>query len=164
MAPATFSAGEIIALIFVAIGVIFMLISSIGILRLPDVYSRMHAAGKSTTVGVSFVLLGAGVYFWEQHLFARMVLLIILIFATSQSPPRRWRARSIAPAPCGRFTSSTTKSRARRRRRLKTSRPAATAATAELRANMRMLPPFHRVNGQRHDLQFRPDYRPPRFR
>jgi multicomponent Na+:H+ antiporter subunit G len=83
MAPETFSAGEIIALIFVAIGVIFMLISSIGILRLPDVYSRMHAAGKSTTVGVSFVLLGAGVYFWEQHLFARMLLLIVLIFATS---------------------------------------------------------------------------------
>ena len=83
MAPETFSAGEIIALTFVAIGVIFMLISSIGIVRLPDVYSRMHAAGKATTVGVSFVLLGAGVYFWEQHLFARMVLLIMLIFATS---------------------------------------------------------------------------------
>ena len=75
--------GESVALVLVAIGAIFMLISSIGILRLPDVFSRMHAAGKATTVGVSFVLLGAGVYFWEQHLFARMVLLIILIFATS---------------------------------------------------------------------------------
>lgn len=83
MAAGSFSTNEIIALLLVAIGVTFMLISSIGIVRLPDVYSRMHAAGKATTVGVSCVLLGAGVFFWEQHLFARMVLLILLIFATS---------------------------------------------------------------------------------
>ena len=83
MESGSFTTGEVIPLVFVAIGVLFMLISSIGILRLPDVYSRMHAAGKATTVGVSFVLLGTGAYFWEQHLFARMVLLILLIFATS---------------------------------------------------------------------------------
>ena len=53
MESGSFTAGEVTALVFIAIGVAFMLISSIGILRLPDVYSRMHAAGKATTVGVS---------------------------------------------------------------------------------------------------------------
>ena len=83
MEAQSFTAGQTTSLIFAAIGVTFMLIGAIGILRLPDVYSRMHAAGKVSTVGVSFVLLAAGIYFWEQHLFSRMVLVILLLFATS---------------------------------------------------------------------------------
>ena len=71
------------AVILAAIGVIFMLISAIGLVRLPDVFSRMHAAGKASTVGVSCLLLAAGVHFWNQDLFFRMVLLIALIFATA---------------------------------------------------------------------------------
>jgi multicomponent Na+:H+ antiporter subunit G len=69
--------------ILAAVGVIFMLISAIGLLRLPDVFSRMHAAGKASTLGVSCLLLAAGVHFWNQDLFFRMVLLIVLIFATA---------------------------------------------------------------------------------
>lgn len=34
------------------VGVVFMLISSLGILRLPDVFTRMHANGKTSTLGV----------------------------------------------------------------------------------------------------------------
>ena len=71
------------AVLLAAIGVIFMLISAIGLVRLPDVFSRMHAAGKASTVGVSCLLLAAGVHFWNQDLFFRMVLLIALIFATA---------------------------------------------------------------------------------
>ena len=71
------------AVILAAIGVVFMLISAIGLLRLPDVFSRMHAAGKASTVGVSCLLLAAGVHFWDQNLFFRMVLLIALVFATA---------------------------------------------------------------------------------
>jgi multicomponent Na+:H+ antiporter subunit G len=73
---------ETAALILAAIGVVFMLISGVGLLRLPDVFSRMHAAGKAATVGVSCLLLSAGIHFWNQDLFLRMVLLIVLIFAT----------------------------------------------------------------------------------
>ena len=71
------------AVIIAAVGVIFMLISGAGLLRLPDVFSRMHAAGKASTVGVSCLLLSAGIHFWNQDLFLRMVLLIVLIFATA---------------------------------------------------------------------------------
>jgi multicomponent Na+:H+ antiporter subunit G len=74
---------ETAAVVFAAIGVIFMLISGVGLLRLPDVFSRMHAAGKSSTVGISCLLLSAGIHFWNQDLFLRMVLLIVLIFATA---------------------------------------------------------------------------------
>ena len=74
---------ESAAVVLAAVGVIFMLISAIGLLRLPDVFSRMHAAGKASTVGVSCLLLAAGVHFWDRNLFFRMVLLIALVFATA---------------------------------------------------------------------------------
>ena len=74
---------ETITLVLAATGVIFMLISAVGLLRLPDVFSRMHAGSKASTVGVSCLLLSAGVFFWEENLFYRMLVLIALIFATS---------------------------------------------------------------------------------
>lgn len=48
-------------LILILVGFVFMLIGSIGIIRLPDFYSRTHAAGKVDTVGISVVLLGVAV-------------------------------------------------------------------------------------------------------
>ncbi|BAM01416.1 Na(+)/H(+) antiporter subunit G [Caldilinea aerophila DSM 14535 = NBRC 104270] len=59
-----------------------MLVSAIGIVRLPDVFSRMHAGGKASTVGISAMLLAAGFYFFEEFLFYRMILLITLLFMT----------------------------------------------------------------------------------
>lgn len=67
----------------IMVGAIFMLISAIGIVRLPDVFSRMHAAGKASTLGISCLLLGAGFYFVDEFLFYRMIVLIVLIFATA---------------------------------------------------------------------------------
>lgn len=72
---------ELLILILAAIGVLFMLLSAIGILRLPDVYARMHAAGKAATAGVSCVLLATGLYY-DAYL-VRMVLLIALFFITA---------------------------------------------------------------------------------
>lgn len=72
---------ELFILILSAVGVIFMALSAIGILRLPDVYARMHAAGKAATAGVSCVLLATGLYY-EEYLI-RMVLLIVLFFITA---------------------------------------------------------------------------------
>ncbi len=74
---------EMATALLATVGVLFMLISAIGLLRLPDIFSRMHAAGKASTIGVGCLLLSAGVYFWDINLFWRMILLIVLIFATS---------------------------------------------------------------------------------
>lgn len=77
------TAQESASVIVAAVGVVFMLISAIGLVRLPDVFSRMHAAGKASTVGVSCVLISAGIYFWDRYLLLRMLVLIVLILATS---------------------------------------------------------------------------------
>lgn len=71
---------EGIVLFFATVGVAFMLISAVGIVRLPDVYARMHAAGKAATLGVSCVLMATGLFYPDYLL--RMILLIVLFFVT----------------------------------------------------------------------------------
>ncbi|MBI1256706.1 MAG: Na+/H+ antiporter subunit G [Chloroflexi bacterium] len=50
---------EIIGLIFVWIGVGFSVVGIVGLVRLPDIYTRLHATGKVSTVGICSLLLGA---------------------------------------------------------------------------------------------------------
>ena len=73
---------NIIILLLTLVGVFFMLVGAVGVLRLPDIYARMHAAAKPSTLGVSCLLLSAGLYHGEGSLF-RMVVLIILFFITA---------------------------------------------------------------------------------
>ncbi|MEZ4732648.1 MAG: monovalent cation/H(+) antiporter subunit G [Caldilineaceae bacterium] len=72
---------EAIILLFATIGVAFMLISAIGLLRLPDVYARMHAVGKAATLGVSCIAIAAGLHYPDYLL--RMILLVLLFFVTA---------------------------------------------------------------------------------
>lgn len=66
-------------------GAILSLISSIGILRLPDVYTRNHAASKAATLGVISIMLGVFLYFWliEGHVNTQVLLGIVFVFLTA---------------------------------------------------------------------------------
>ncbi|NJN18466.1 MAG: monovalent cation/H(+) antiporter subunit G [Oscillochloris sp.] len=74
---------EIIVLLFTAIGVFFMIVSTVGLVRLPDLYTRVHAAGKAGTLGIVGVLLGTGVYFISSLAAFKMVVLIAFFFLTA---------------------------------------------------------------------------------
>lgn len=50
------------SIIFIVAGLFFLLVGSIGIVRLPDFYSRTHATSKSDTLGLLLVMLGLTVY------------------------------------------------------------------------------------------------------
>jgi multicomponent Na+:H+ antiporter subunit G len=69
----------------VLIGSILTVISALGIFRLPDVYTRNHAASKTSTLGVTLVLLGTFLYFWiaKDHFNSRILLAIFFIFMTA---------------------------------------------------------------------------------
>lgn len=73
---------ELATLILATIGVLFMLVSAYGILRLPDVLSRMHAVGKASTLGASCILIAAGIFFGGNQLL-RVIALIVLFFITA---------------------------------------------------------------------------------
>jgi multicomponent Na+:H+ antiporter subunit G len=74
---------ETSVVVLAVLGVISMLVSALGLLRLPNVLTRMHAASNTSTVGISCLLLSTGVYFWDHNQFFRSLLLIVLIFVTA---------------------------------------------------------------------------------
>jgi len=49
---------EVLAWVSIVAGLFFMLVGTLGVLRLPDVYTRLHAAGMTDTMGAGFLLLG----------------------------------------------------------------------------------------------------------
>ncbi|MEH7886175.1 monovalent cation/H(+) antiporter subunit G [Bacillus sp. JJ1609] len=73
------------AALFILVGAFLSLVTAFGLIRLPDVYTRNHAASKSATMGVMLVLLGTFLYFWfiEDHFNSRLLLGIGFIFLTS---------------------------------------------------------------------------------
>jgi multicomponent Na+:H+ antiporter subunit G len=50
---------EVLVAACLLLGTFLMIITAIGLLRLPDVFCRMHAAGKAGTLGVVLIILGA---------------------------------------------------------------------------------------------------------
>ncbi|OGB88637.1 MAG: cation:proton antiporter [candidate division NC10 bacterium RIFCSPLOWO2_12_FULL_66_18] len=66
-------------------GVFFAMVGSIGLLRFPDFYTRLHATGKCDTLGAGLVILGAMVYHFFQYpetllVPAKLAFLILFIF------------------------------------------------------------------------------------
>ncbi len=45
--------------LFIVLGMVAFIISAIGLLRMPDIYSRMHVGAKSPTMGTILVISGA---------------------------------------------------------------------------------------------------------
>ena len=70
---------EILVYIFLGVGVFFNLLAGVGLLRFPDVYTRLHAGTKATTLGSMLFLSGMGCLqpAWIPKLFL-IVFFIIL--------------------------------------------------------------------------------------
>ncbi|MGV2928100.1 monovalent cation/H(+) antiporter subunit G [Macrococcus capreoli] len=74
----------IVSMIFIILGALLSVISAIGLIRLPDVYTRAHAASKSSTLGVMFMMFGVFLYFLgrDHHFEPTLLLAILFIFTT----------------------------------------------------------------------------------
>lgn len=77
---------EIVVAILVITGTVMSLISSLGIIRLPDVYNRAHASTKSATLGILCILLGAFFYFLFTHGVSSIRLLLGIVFVFLTAP------------------------------------------------------------------------------
>ncbi|EVU99468.1 Na(+)/H(+) antiporter subunit G1 [Staphylococcus aureus T59607] len=75
-----------LALIFVIIGALISALAAIGLLRLEDVYSRAHAAGKASTLGAMSLLYGTFLYFIATQGFVNMQLIVAIIFVLITGP------------------------------------------------------------------------------
>lgn len=74
---------EIICAVLVYIGVAFMVIASVGLLRMPDFYIRMSAITKAASLGLGFIVLGVGIYFHTPTILVKVLAIIFFVFLTS---------------------------------------------------------------------------------
>ena len=75
---------DLITVALLLLGSGFVLIGSIGLARLPDIFTRLHAPTKATTLGVGSILLGSIIYFSvRQGLSLHEVLVTLFLFLTA---------------------------------------------------------------------------------
>jgi len=74
---------EIICAAFILVGVLFIFISSIGIVRLPDFYIRVSAITKAATLGVASIMIGTAIYFNDITIAIKAAAVIGFLLITS---------------------------------------------------------------------------------
>ena len=75
---------RVLADILISLGAFFLLIGSIGLIRLPDFYSRAHAQGKADTLGVMLIIFG--LVLLQGFSINSAKLLIIIVFVALTNP------------------------------------------------------------------------------
>lgn len=70
----------IITGIFLAMGCFFLIVASIGVVRMPDFYTRMHAAGKTDTMGQTCIMLGLIIYAGFSLVSIKLLIIVGLIY------------------------------------------------------------------------------------
>lgn len=74
---------HLLAGIFVSFGAFFLLIGSIGLIRLPDFFSRTHATGKADTLGVMLVIFGLVLTQGFSLNSVKLLIIIVFVFLTN---------------------------------------------------------------------------------
>lgn len=74
---------NIISTIFILSGLFFVLAGTVGLLRFPDFYSRMHATGKCDTLGEGLIITGLIIYNGLNFISLKLLLLVIFIFVAN---------------------------------------------------------------------------------
>ncbi len=80
---------DIVSIVLITTGLVFFLGAAIGIIRFPDFYCRMHAAGKGDTLSTVLILGGFALQQFdtlaagEFVFFAKIMIICLFIFTTS---------------------------------------------------------------------------------
>lgn len=76
---------EVIVAFLLLSGAFFALIGSLGLVRLPDFFLRLHGPAKATTLGVGGILAGSAIFFsfHNESLSLHELLIVIFLFITA---------------------------------------------------------------------------------
>ena len=74
---------EVLSWVFIGAGSIFILTGGIGLLRFPDFYTRIHAAGITDTMGAWLILIGLMFAAGWSLVTAKLVMLLLFLAITS---------------------------------------------------------------------------------
>lgn len=74
---------DILSWASLAAGGIFCVIGTVGLVRMPDFYTRMHAASVTDTLGAGLILFGLAIQAGLTLVMAKLLMIGLLIFFTS---------------------------------------------------------------------------------
>lgn len=73
---------DVIITVFLLVGASFMFIAALGIIRFPDLYTRMHAASKASSLGLGCILAGVAIAYPTGIVIAKCIMVLLFIFLT----------------------------------------------------------------------------------
>jgi len=74
---------DIVIIIVVSLGTLFILLAAVGLLRMPDLYLRISVTTKAATLGVGLILAATALYFSELSTTTRALAIIIFLLLTA---------------------------------------------------------------------------------
>ena len=74
---------DTISAVLLILGATFMLLAAVGVVRMPDLFTRMQTTTKSATLGAGCMLLAAAFYFGELGVTTRALAVIAFLFLTA---------------------------------------------------------------------------------
>lgn len=74
---------DILSWVFIVLGSFFLITGAIGLVRMPDVYTRMHAASVIDTTGAGFLLLGLMLQAGLSLVTVKLLFILLIFFFTS---------------------------------------------------------------------------------
>ena len=74
---------NVLSSILILAGVFFYLAGSIGLLRLPDVYSRLHALTKADNLGLGLLVAGLALHSQDVLMMLKLLLIWLAVLAAS---------------------------------------------------------------------------------
>jgi len=69
--------------LLVIVGALFTLFAAMGVLRFPDLYTRMHAASKAGVFGSGLILIGLAIHATDVAIALRAILAILFLILTT---------------------------------------------------------------------------------
>jgi multicomponent Na+:H+ antiporter subunit G len=72
-----------LAIAFLILGSCFVLLAALGVVRMPDLFMRMQATTKASTLGIAGILIGVAIESHELEVTARAMLTLVFVFMTT---------------------------------------------------------------------------------
>ena len=79
----TYSLQNISVMFFILLGCFFLSVGTLGLLRLPDVYNRLHATSKSTTLGAASIFFSGFLHYGFQGMGLTSLVGVLFLFLTA---------------------------------------------------------------------------------
>ena len=73
---------EWVVVALIVVGCLFVTVGTIGLLRFPNVYNRMHATSKPTTLGTATIFVAGAIYFVPEGATLTAVIGLVFLFVT----------------------------------------------------------------------------------